>query len=96
MSVPDEYADGPPPTPEGIQPHLHFTNLRLRFVDGHPMIENTTTGECASFPLAIPANYIIRGQQDGREYLVPLEGQEIMLTITVLHWDPRQSIPPHR
>ena len=89
-----ELADGPAPVPEGIRPNLHFQHLRLRFVDGRPMLESTISGEYAPFPLAIPSNYLIRGEKDGRQYFVPLEGQEIMLTITVLHWDLNQVTPP--
>ena len=83
-----EDADGQMPERSDFSPQLHFRDFRLRFVDGSPLIENTETGDTVPFGLGISRNYIIRGQEDGREYMVQLEGAEVMVTLTVLNWDP--------
>ena len=86
-----ENADGTMPDMAGFRPQLHFRDFRMRFVDGHPIIENTTTGDATNFGLGISRNYIISGQEDGREYMVELEGAEVMVTLTVLNWDPAEA-----
>ncbi len=73
--------------PTKAVPNLHFFDLRLRFKDGRAFVEDIETGQIGAFPLGIEPNYVCRGVEDGKEYVVPLEGQRIILTVSVIDVD---------
>ncbi len=79
--------------PSHAVPNLHWTELRLRFVEGLAFIEDGD-GVTQPFPLLNHAhNYVLHGRDDGTTYHVPLEGQRVIVTVSVIDVDLAQMIP---